>query len=688
MVPSLSHLQGTSLRARVESSRAAAFAGREEELRLFEALLGPEPPFRVLLLHGPGGVGKTTLLEAFSRRARERAVPSVAVRAPDLPNGPERAQQALRARIASLRAGGGVLLLDEFEALAAWEGVFRDRFLAELPEGLRTVLAGRWVPGEPWRTDSGWRQVTRIRELADFTREETRAYLQQQENGLARAAEVHAFTRGHPLAVALTANLLAREPGARLEWEHQPELVHWLVARHLRESEPHKLALLHAAALPAHLDRPLLEAMVASSNPEAELDWLRRCPFTRERTHGLAFHELVGEAIRVEMKRREPERHAAFLRRAAKVLTERMTHASSEAAIREFVYLLRDQPVVRQHLPTPPETGLFISAYRPSDRPILADLVESARGEVHREWFDFWAARQPEGLAVLRDPDHAPVGLSFYIDPYGAGAATGYRDPAVAAFRHHLAQHAPLRSGERAHLCRFLLTAGGRHTTPLCFHNAFYPFHTPCLAFTGVVLPEADHPLPLYALSNLLPLEGTAFRLEGANYLLVGHDWRLEPPAQWAANVSERLLAGEPLPGTAPSPAEGLTRPAFGEAVKAALKGLGTPGGFADNPLLECPLVRQAHAHSGEATPEQTLVAQLTAALEQLEASAEGAELGRVLRASYWRRPPKQRVAAENLGLSYGTYRRRLQTATVRLADRLWAWDRQAAARASGWPST
>ena len=56
---------------RLEGARRRGFVGRAAELELFRAALeAPEPPFSVLWIFGPGGVGKTTLLGALAAAAR------------------------------------------------------------------------------------------------------------------------------------------------------------------------------------------------------------------------------------------------------------------------------------------------------------------------------------------------------------------------------------------------------------------------------------------------------------------------------------------------------------------------------------------------------------------------------------------------------------------------------------------
>lgn len=58
---------------RLASARAERFVGRAPEVTLFRsALAAGEPPFAVLHVHGPGGIGKTTLLQKYARMAFAR----------------------------------------------------------------------------------------------------------------------------------------------------------------------------------------------------------------------------------------------------------------------------------------------------------------------------------------------------------------------------------------------------------------------------------------------------------------------------------------------------------------------------------------------------------------------------------------------------------------------------------------
>ncbi len=46
----------------------AAFVGRKRELGFVDSLFVDDPPANVVLVHGPGGIGKSTLLRHVQRR--------------------------------------------------------------------------------------------------------------------------------------------------------------------------------------------------------------------------------------------------------------------------------------------------------------------------------------------------------------------------------------------------------------------------------------------------------------------------------------------------------------------------------------------------------------------------------------------------------------------------------------------
>ena len=110
------------------SRRRRRFVGRTSEVELFRvALESPEPPFLVLHIHGPPGIGKTSLLDVFAGLAADAGARVVRLDGRDLVPSPPAVLQALGAvdgpegedAIAGLSDSGRlVVLFDTYERLS------------------------------------------------------------------------------------------------------------------------------------------------------------------------------------------------------------------------------------------------------------------------------------------------------------------------------------------------------------------------------------------------------------------------------------------------------------------------------------------------------------------------------------------------------------------------------------------
>ena len=191
---------------RLRGARRSGFVGREGELELFlGAIDAPEPPFSVLWIHGPGGVGKTTLLSASPRpRTTGDARRSGSTCARSSPRRRRSWRSSSASRGGALAAWERpVILLDTFEAASALEGWLRESFVPGLPAGALVVIAGRSRPGGEWRRDPGWRDLLRVLALRNLAPDEARALLSRAGVPAAAGERLAAITHGHPLALSL-----------------------------------------------------------------------------------------------------------------------------------------------------------------------------------------------------------------------------------------------------------------------------------------------------------------------------------------------------------------------------------------------------------------------------------------------------------------------------------------------------
>src|SRR3954447_12309300 len=153
-----------TLGARMARRDQQAFVGRRRELAELDRLFVDDPPASVVLLHGPGGIGKSTTLRELERRGREAGWTPVSVEGRDLPPVPD----ALEAALAPARAAERpLLLIDTYERMTALGGYLRRGLLPSLPDRAVVVIAGREAPDPGWFA-GGWEGVAGEFELGEL----------------------------------------------------------------------------------------------------------------------------------------------------------------------------------------------------------------------------------------------------------------------------------------------------------------------------------------------------------------------------------------------------------------------------------------------------------------------------------------------------------------------------------------
>jgi hypothetical protein len=148
-----------------------SFVGRDHELtQLRAALEAPELPFVVAFVHGPGGIGKSSLIGAACRHARP-GIRAVALDCRDIEPTPHgflaalgtalgvsEAEAELDGLVTNLGTGSrrALLTLDTYETFDLMDTWLRQVFVPALPDNVLTIIAGREAPNEAWTTTPGW----------------------------------------------------------------------------------------------------------------------------------------------------------------------------------------------------------------------------------------------------------------------------------------------------------------------------------------------------------------------------------------------------------------------------------------------------------------------------------------------------------------------------------------------------
>ena len=132
-----------TLGSRMSRRDEAAFVGRRPELGFLDSLFVDDPPANVVLVHGPGGIGKSSLVRRVIQRGQEAGWTPLLVEGRDLPPVADALDDAL-ARAHSFERP--LVVLDTYERMAALGGHLRRSVLPRAP---RRQHRGHRGPGRP-----------------------------------------------------------------------------------------------------------------------------------------------------------------------------------------------------------------------------------------------------------------------------------------------------------------------------------------------------------------------------------------------------------------------------------------------------------------------------------------------------------------------------------------------------------
>jgi hypothetical protein len=414
--------------------------GRASDLAFFDSLLVDDPASSVVLVHGPGGIGKSTLLREVGRRAEQRGRSPRLVDARELAPVPGELEQALDGVDAETLP---LVMFDTYERMTAAGTYLRQRLLPSLPERSLVILAGRSAPEPEW-FQGGWERLTVEYELKPMADGDALHLLRErgiEDEGLAR--ELVDWSAGSPLALTLAADA-ARSGGT---WdptriEDRPELVRGLI-RHLAHTELDggNLDVIAVAAIARTTTTRLLDAVLPDVNAAEAEAWLRSLSFAEQSHGGVTLHDIVRKAVRADVRLRAPERETELRRRIADHLHDRAL-AGETRLITDLAELV-DNKAIRWGFGAEGTVDYRADELRQED--FEAAERRLARRSGASDWWEHvrpLLEAAPECCVVARDRQDELAGICISVTPNAAPAAAE-RDPVLAPWLVHARENFP-----------------------------------------------------------------------------------------------------------------------------------------------------------------------------------------------------------------------------------------------------
>jgi DNA-binding CsgD family transcriptional regulator len=462
---------------RMAVATRSSFVGREAELAELRVALAEGGPAAVVI-HGPGGVGKSRLLDVLcDEQAGERRI--VRVSCAEVEPTAEGFLRVLAGRlqvdptvsaIAEACAGAPrtLLVLDETERLRVLQAWLRTVFLPALPGEVTTVLAGRDAVHPVWRTAPEWHGLLHVLPLGALDDVAATRLLTDRGLGLEASAAVQRYARGYPLVLVLAA--ASRPVAGGIRPGPPAAVVEQLVGGVLSGLSDPLVRVVEAAAVLPRMTEPLLAQVLADEPVTGPTAWgeLAGLPFVSLSESGLALHEVIRAAIVSRLEVRDPARATRIRRRAARALMTELAEAGPSGRWRvtaDLLSLVRHPMVQEAFFPTQASRWSVQPATAEDDAAVMALVRDRAAGLAAGSRLGRWWRQVPHAFTTARDETGSTVAFSVAADRAAVDRTLFAGDPVIAGWEAHLEAH-PLPVGSTVLWVRWTVDRGKHSPSP------------------------------------------------------------------------------------------------------------------------------------------------------------------------------------------------------------------------------
>ncbi|GAB7058096.1 MULTISPECIES: LuxR C-terminal-related transcriptional regulator [unclassified Paenibacillus] len=330
------------------------FLGRQQELAVFREVLGTTIEATIINVYGTGGIGKSSLLNAFQRHCSQAGYYDIVIEGHSSIQTPasfcshilqmiggvsvqaaEHANDVVDTCIQQLNRLNDkqpvVLLIDAYECMESIDSWLREHFLVRLPKRLITVIAGRYPLSEAWYLSPEWRKRLLSLPLSELNFTAVRQFCHM--NGIHDEPSIIQLwnqTKGHPLMMAVAVIATSQTTTDTAEYgalrAHNMDFLSYIVERWLREVPGQSYrTIVEAASTLRYFNQDILSHVLDREIETIDFRRLIRYSFVYKTSHGWRIHDLLRNAVIQDLSSRSPMQYEHYLIRIVSYYYERLT---------------------------------------------------------------------------------------------------------------------------------------------------------------------------------------------------------------------------------------------------------------------------------------------------------------------------------------------------------------------------
>ncbi|MFW6067281.1 MAG: LuxR C-terminal-related transcriptional regulator [Myxococcota bacterium] len=524
------------------------FVGRTAERERFHRIIQQANRPKVILLHGPVGVGKTWFLRLCMGEEASAAIPHEWCRAPSA-ELQDMAHELVEMQ-ARLQEGGGVILCDWNLTPAETEPFVLDRCATDLPDGITLVVTSRQAPRHGWMLHDGWGASVVDLGLGPVSRREAMELVKRLSLPEHLRETVVNYGVGSPLLLTLAAQTLAYDSAA-----FRPQGVDDAVRPLLPRlgvnatTASHQEALWVAAMARGVTPDMLRRALDDRHDAAAAFRWLANRSFVDDTEDGLRMHEVVRRGLLQELRVHYPTTYRKLRRTLKEYCLEQVeTAVDTRRWVSCLFYLDRQRQEVQPYLSWEGERVLSIEVARSSDWDPIHRAVLEHEGERSVRILQHWASSLPESIEVVRGGQVQPKGaiVSLPLDR-SLIDANAEMDPALDVLRQYIDQLGIDDTGALGVIHRYWLDlesyqAPSRVLTELMAHIVVRGLALGELPLTAAVVQDGAAWLRFASIIGV-PVECAGeFELDGKSFSVLVILWLHQDRAEWLQDFAMRQV--------------------------------------------------------------------------------------------------------------------------------------------------